>query len=282
MSGYPSSPVFVYDPTRPWTVGYGMPGNPAPHETDPASNPRLLVRLNQFTRTHKMYGAAVGADGKVYFGGACMRNANGGGIGWWDPATEQAGGIWEPFTAYEIHWLIAADGGKRLLASTRAVRNDIRDNWIPEQAKLFVFDVAEGRIVSDIEPVRRAMRTGGIVEAMPGKILGATADPETQGGGLLYGVDLASGAVEFVKRVPYDFGFDTGRNTYGTNEYRKGPDGWIWTYIGKTLVRIHPATVRIEVLGVVDQPGRIAFAGDDIYLASTEHLRRIAEIVPRQ
>jgi hypothetical protein len=275
MSGYPSSPVYVFDPSKPWTVGHGSLGKPAPTEGDPASNPRLLTRLVEFTRTHKMYGAAVGADGKVYFGGQCIRNANGGGLGWWDPKAEKAGGLWQPFTAYAVHFLTAAEGGKYLVASTQAVRDDTRNNWTPEQGKLFVYDVAQNKIVREVEPVPGAKSTGPIVEAEPGMILGAAPDSKDESRSVLYGVDVTSGKVLFAKPVP-KIAFDI---TYGGYDYRKGPDGWIWTYLGDVLVRINPDDVRIELLGKVNSPGKMAFAGHDLYLAGTENLRRIKGIV---
>ena len=112
-------------------------------------------------------------------------------------------------------------------------------------------------------------------------MLGATADPDVEGGGLLYGVALGTGEVLFRKQVPYDFRFDSGRNRHGTNDYRLGPDGMVWTYVGDVLVRIDPADVRVEVVGKLKPPGRIAFAGADIYLAGTTDLRRMKGVVPR-
>ena len=55
----------------------------------------------------------------------------------------------------------------------------------------------------------------------------------------------------------------------------------VWTYVGDVLVRIDPADVRVEVVGKLKPPGRIAFAGADIYLAGTTDLRRVKDIVPR-
>ncbi len=281
MSGYPSSPIYVYDPSRPWTVGKGTLTAPAPSVTDPASNPRRLTYLNQWSRTHKMYGAAVGADGKVYFGGILIRNGHGGGLGWWDPHKDEGGGIWEPFTAYQIHFLCAANEGRELVISTKAVRDDKDDSYTPEQGKLFVWDVAQAKIIREIEPVPKAKDTGAVLEVRPGLVLGATADPQVEGGGLLYGVDIGTGEVLFRKQVPYDFRFDSGRNRNGLNDYRLGPDGMVWTYVGDMLVRIDPSDVRVAVVGKIAPPGRIAFADDDIYLAGTTELRRIREIVPR-
>ncbi len=282
MCGYPSSPLYVYDPDQPWTAGKGTLASPGPPETDPASNPRLLTRLNQWARTHKMYGGAVGADGRVYFGGRLYRNGNGGGLAWWDPVAEEAGGVWEPFSAYQIHWVVPVNGGTQLVLSTAAVRDDLDPDFTPDQARLFVWDVAAGEIVREIEPVPGAPRTGGIVEVAPGRLLGATADPDVEGGGVLYGVDIDAGQVLFTKKVPRDFSLNTSVNRHGNNDFRIGPSGRVWTYLGDRLVRIDPADATVEVIGSVSPPGRIAFSGADLYLGGTTDVRVIRNIVARQ
>jgi len=276
--GYPSSPLYVYDPRQPWTANRGSFGAPAPPETDRASNPRLLVRMNQWARTHKMYGGATAASGRVYFGGKLVRNGHGGGLAWWDPAAEDGGGLWEPFSAYQIEWLTAASEGTLIVASSKAVRDDLNPEFTPEQGKLFVIDAATAEIVREVEPVPGQRDIGGIVEALPGLILGACADPATEGQWLLYGVDVATGEVLLRKPVPGSFRLDTSTNRHGANEYRVGPDGNVWAYVGDVLVRIHPEDVRVEVLGRVSPPGRVAFAGDDVYLCGTNELRVIRGI----
>lgn len=275
MSGYPSAPVYVYDPNRPWTVGHGSLAAPAPAETDPSSNPRLVVRLSEHTRCHKMFDAAVGADGKIYFGGRLYRNGNGGGLGWWDPATGQTGGIWQPFSAYRIYWVKPALNGTKLVISTLAVRDDLNPAFTPEQGRLFVWDVARAEIERYIEPIAGLRDTGALLEVAPGRILCASADPQAQGAGLLYGVDITTGELLFTKKVPQDFQFNEGTITNGTTDFRLGPDGRVWTWLGNRLIRINPADVSIEVLGTVSPPGRLAFAGADVYLAGTEELRVI-------
>ncbi|MGD8237425.1 MAG: hypothetical protein PVH68_02630, partial [Armatimonadota bacterium] len=97
MSGYPTSPLYVYDPTKPWTAGTFV-NNRVIQDDDEAANPRMLLRLGtqELAGTHKMYAAATGADGKVYFGGRWVRNGACGGLAWYDPKSGEAGGLWEP------------------------------------------------------------------------------------------------------------------------------------------------------------------------------------------
>jgi len=75
--------------------------------------------------------------------------------------------------------------------------------------------------------------------------------------------------------MPGDMRLTTGPTTSGANEYRLGPDRRVWAYVGDVLVRIHPEDVRVEVLGRVPSPGRIGFAGEDVYLCGTTELRVI-------
>jgi len=81
MSGYPTSPLHVYEPEEKWTANIEEQPGKTLAETDERSNLRLLTRLGskELAGTHKMYAAAVGADGKVYFGGRWIRDGAAGG-----------------------------------------------------------------------------------------------------------------------------------------------------------------------------------------------------------
>ena len=86
LSGYSGGHLFVFDPAQPWTLGKGgPPGNPAPDQADARSNPRYLGDFDSTTRVGLMHSSALGADGKIYFGGFGLRHYTGGGFGWYDP-----------------------------------------------------------------------------------------------------------------------------------------------------------------------------------------------------
>ena len=61
-------------------------------DDQPEANPRMLLRMGEkeLAGTHKMYAAATAADGKVYFGGAWIRDGACGGMAWYDPQTGKA------------------------------------------------------------------------------------------------------------------------------------------------------------------------------------------------
>jgi len=114
-----AGPLYVFDPRLPWTVYKGgPPGHPAPDRTDPASNPRELGSFGGDTRVAIAHSSALGADGKLYFGGFGERNYTGGGFGWYDPKTGQFGGFWKPLSGYAVQWLAPALDGRLIVIST--------------------------------------------------------------------------------------------------------------------------------------------------------------------
>jgi hypothetical protein len=278
LSGYPTSPVFVWDPKLPWTLGQSAAPGQEVNAEAPDANPRRVVYLKDFTRVHKMYGAAAPqGSSKVYFGGQKMRDGDGGGLGWWDTKTQTAGGFWEPFDIYAIGALAAADNGRYVVASTSL---DITGSKpAGATAKLFVVDTQTDKVVREITPVENANSTGWIVEAKPGILFGLTKDPANENAGVLYGVDVRSGDVLFRKALPYSV--REFPDTYGAGDFQKGPDGNIYGYTGSILIRIHPDDARVEPVGRV-APGMLGFGGNDLYLSGSEKLRRIKDIVKPQ
>jgi len=275
LSGYPSSPVYAYDPSRAWTAGTRISAMVAMKETDRRSNPRRLARLAK-AGTHKMFAACVGADGCVYFGGRWVRNGSGGGLGWWNPKTATAGGLWRPFSNYQINFMAAVDGGKTLVISAHRVTDTVLRKPKPDQGALLLFDVASRKVTGRIEPVARAKGPGPIAAVGAGRILGWTEDPADAKRSILYGADVRTRRVAFRKTIPFALPIGIGSNQREAWDYRLGPDGCVWTFLpGRVLVRIDPADATVRVVGKVSPPGRIAFAGEYIYLSGTTALRRV-------
>lgn len=288
-SGYPGGPLFVFDPKRPWTAFRGgPPGHPAPGLSDAQCNPRRLGSLEASTRVAIARSSAIGADGRIYFGGFGVRHYTGGGLGWLDPKTEAIGGLWKPLSGYGVHWIAPVQEGRKVVISTVTRPDEEQDHRVPEEAKLFLYDVERGEIVMEIVPVEKARTTGLIVEASPGRLLGLTtsaAAPGQPADSILYGVDVTTGETLFRKALPYPVSVDAywPRWVDPAHEYlelQRGPDGFAWTYLRDVLVRIDPRDAAVHVVGRVDPPGRPTFVGRDIYLSGTEQLRRIREVVP--
>jgi hypothetical protein len=278
-SGYAGGPIDEFAPVRPWTLlKGGPPGEQPPDIKSPESNPRRVVdSLFRQTRVKKMFSAAVGADGRLYFGGAGIRDYSGGSFGWFDPKSGESGGLWRPFSGYRVYWVTTALDGRCIVASTKTATDELNNDVRPDSARLFVWDTNEKRIVRDFVPVPKASKAGPVVEIAPGRLLGTTEDPDVEDGGLLYGVDVRTGEVLFTRKLPDTLRFRWGHGTTHW-DFVKGPDGNVYTYLGNVLVRVHAADARVEVLGRLGRLGRFCFAGNDLYLAGDEPVRRLADI----
>jgi len=278
MSGYPSSPLYVYDPGKPWTAGT-FAGNRVVRDDDKAANPRrlLLMGTKELAGTHKMFAAATGADGKVYFGGQWVRDGACGGLAWYDPQTGKAGGLWQPLSNYQVTHMTAARDGRTIVVSTRRVDDAVLGKPKPEQGALFFFDTAKGEITGKFEPVAKAKGAGPIVGAGGGRILGWTEDPGDPKASILYAVDVDGPRLVFAKTLPCPLPVAIGSNQQEAWDFRLGPDGRVWTFLSGVLVRVDPSDGAIAPVGRPDAPGRIAFAGGKLYLGGATALRRVKD-----
>ncbi len=284
-SGYSGGHLFVYDPSRPWTLSKGgPPGHPAPNQADARSNPRYLGDFDRTTRVGLMHSSALGADGKIYFGGFGLRHYTGGGFGWYDPKTRKMDGFWMPLSGYAVQWIVPVLDGTLIVISTIRAADERNDNRAPEEAKLFVYDVGEQKIVRKITPIAKARTTGLVTEIASGRLLGLTSNPEHSDRSILYGVDVTDGDVLFTKDLPSPVSVDSYWPHWVDPSYEylafvHGPDGFVWTYLKDVLVRIDPKDVSVHVVGKIDPVGWPTFVGNDLYLSGTEKLRRIRSIV---
>ena len=268
MSGYPSSPLFIYDPAKPWTAGtWGTPDNPPMDEGNAQGNPRRALYLRQFAGTHKMLAAAVGADGKAYFGGTWIRDGAGGGLAWWDPKTQAGGGMWEIFSNYRITHMAAADSARYLALSTAAAEDTVLKKPTPAQGKVFVFDTRTGKISGEFEPVAKARELGPVAGGRGPRILGATRQGRET---VLWLADVVEGKV--IKSVSLPVATAGG--------LVEGPDGRVWTIMDGTLVRINMTDLTIQPVGKLPRQARFVFSGKDLYFAEGPALCRIKDIVP--
>jgi outer membrane protein assembly factor BamB len=287
LSGYSGGHLFVYDPARPWTLGKGgPPGSPAPDQGDARSNPRYLGDFDRKTRVGLMHSAALGADGKVYFGGFGLRHYTGGGFGWFDPKTGKLDGFWKPLSGYAAHWIAPALGGKSIVISTTKAADELNNNQVPDEAKLFVYDLTDQKIAREIVPAPKSRTTGLIAEVAPGRLLGLTttgADYGKPGSGMLYGVDVATGEVLFRKLLPWPVSIDSHWPHWVDPSYEyvglvRGPDGFLWSWLKNVVVRIDPRDASVHVVGRINPVGHPTFVGNDMYLSGPEQLRRIRNI----
>ena len=285
LSDYSGGHLFVYDPAQPWTLGKGgPPGHPAPDQADARSNLRYLGDFDKTTRVGLMHSSALGADGKVYFGGFGLRHYTGGGVGWFDPKTGKLDGFWRPLSGHGVQWITPAQGGRLIVISTIRAADELNHNQAPEAAKLFVHEVSAQKIVWEIVPLPKGRTTGLITEVAPGRLLGLTSDPEHRDRSILYGVDVDTGQTLFTKALPSPVSIDDHwphwvDPSYEYHAFVRAADGLAWTYLKNVLVRIDPKDARVAVVGRIEPVGHPTFVGRDVYLSGPEQLRRIRNIL---
>lgn len=279
MSGYPNSPLYVFDPSLPWTTGKVIDGRLI-NDDDPKANPRRLLYMGSINLagTHKMYAAAVGADGKIYFGGRWIRNGECGGLAWYDPKTGEVGGIWRPFSNYQITHIASANDGEILVISTRAVNDSVLGKPKPEQGALWLFDARKMELIGKFEPVMKAKGTGPVVGVGGSLVLGWTENPENPQSSILYLVDVNALRLVYSHILPFPLPVAIGSNQQEPWDFRLGPDGKVWTFIGNVLVNIEPKSGNIKPIGRLSVGGPLAFSNGEIYLGGTPSLRRIKRI----
>ena len=231
-----------------------------------------------------MHSSALGADGKIYFGGFGLRHYTGGGFGWYDPKTRKMDGFWMPLSGYAVQWIAPALDGTLIVISTIRAPDERNDSRAPDEAKLFVYDVSEQKIVREATPIAKGRTTGLIAEVAPGRVLGLTSNQEHHDRSVLYAVDVVTGTILFIKDLPSPVSIDDYwphwvDPSYEYNAFVRGPDGFVWTYLKDVLVRIDPKDASVRVVGKINPPGWPTFVGDDVLFSGTEQLRRIRNIV---
>ena len=320
LSGYPSSMVWSWDFSgTPWLEPVPTkPGQDRFAATPPTDNPRQLGTLRQFSGVHMATSAAADRAGRVYFSGRWYRDGKGGGLGWWDPASETAGGFWESLSTLQVADCCAAGGGRYIVLSTRLVPDPVLKRKTPDSALLCVIDTQSdpSRIARRIIPIPGGLSTGLIAPAGGDRIIGIAPSLKDEATWALYGVDVAAGEIAFTKPFP---GINEGKinsiellHTY-RNSLTVAPDGGIWLSHLGVLLRIDPANARVKVIGrpVLDpetQSGlnalnksdrrelialgmqksdgapasmpRMAFSGNDVYFTGSTWLRRIRGLNP--
>jgi len=281
MSGYPTSPLYEYDPNLPWTAGKVI-DNRWIKDDHPKANPRRVLYLGSkmLAGTHKMYGAAVGADRRIYFGGRWMRDGQCGGLAWFDPRTGEAGGIWEPLSNYQVTHLAAC--GQYIVLSTCAVADSVLGKPTPAQGALWFFDTTTEKLNGMVEPIEGVRGTGPIVATADKVIVGWTENPGSPTTSILYAVDGATRQLVYRHVLPWRLPVAIGSNQQEPWDLRIGPDGWIWSFAESVLIRIEPRSGNIVPVGKVSPGGPIAFSGGSVYLGGTPDLRKIEDVVVQE
>jgi len=236
-------------------------------------NGRLLYDWNRMLGSKRSRHMVLGADGRIYLGCHAEREFVGGSLAWWDPKApkgKEPGGI--RFPNDECQCLTTALDGHLIVYASRAVADPAHPEVKATDGRLIVYDTRERKIVQNFAPLPGEAGNGSagngsagmIIEIAPGVVLGLSIH---QGKPTLYTADVRAGKVLQQRALP----------AAAKGDLQRGPDGMLYTFLGGTLVRIEPRSLRIQPLGKA-APGRMAFLGNDLYLAGDFELRRIRNV----
>jgi len=321
LSGYPSSLVWEYDFTKPWEPYLAKTKEDTLGGVILDRNPRPLGTLREHSGVHMATSAAADSEGRVYFAGRWYRDGQGGGVGWWNPTVQVAGGFWEELSNLQVVDCKAVDDGRYVVLSTLAVADPVLKKETPDTAQLCVLDTAAdvNVIAKRILPVAGVRSTGLIAPAGGTRLIGIAPSSEGNAAWLMYGVDVQSGRVAFLKSlpgIPEDGKLASAEllHTY-RSQLVNAPDGSIWMKHLGVLLRIDPASGHVTVVGrpprgpeategageagsedrrtidslqlikAVGAPatvGSMAFSGQDVYLGGTPSLWRIRGILAQE
>lgn len=288
FSGYPNSCTYVYDPAKPWTRGVhqGNPLTPPLKNNSPKQNPLFLGYFSKKSGAHKMFAAASGADGCVYFGGRWYRNGAGGGLAWWDPKTKKLDGFSKIFSNYQIRYMTSASNGKYIIISTMPVGDPLYGKKKAKCGRIFIFDTETKKIVRTLDPVKEVLESGRVAGGAGPYVVGLTntGRPKKKGGKrftYIYCFNAETGKIIYKLKLNLPTAFNPGGNEEEGFDLRVGPNGYVWTFLNwTTLVKIDAEKGKFIPLGNTGESGYMAFSDKDIYLSSKENLRRVKNVLP--
>jgi hypothetical protein len=233
VSGYPTFVTVAYDLTN----------------LEQTKEPAHLGYLGAESDTHTpLAGLTRGGDGCVYIAGTTAgRRRDGGGMAWYDPGSGRVGS--RTMVDHRIFWLTPASNGRYILLSSKAEQG----------SRIFCWDTQRQEFVYDV-PSPTASHAGPLEEALPGLVIGHAVDDQ---GGLLYGLEAATGRLLWRKKVPAGPITAFSQVRRQTFTFRRGPDGFVWASFGNVLARIDPRDAEVVPVGRME-PVQIAFAGKKV------------------
>jgi len=277
FTGYAGSPLYEYDPALPWTQNLGTGDDPRDlplDYADPSHNPRFIGQLSAESGAKKSYAIAV-ANNKVYAGGNWIREGDRGGLAWYDPATGQADGTWEPFRTYRIRDLETI--GTKLIISTVATPDDLLQLPTPTSGKIMVWDTVSDTLLSTIDAVPESEHTGYITAVDDDHIMGITTNYPTET--FIYKVNINTGVVVFRKRIMTTTETYKGYNLDIKIGMKKLHDGNVYVFMNSNTL------CKVDLGGNITPIGN-AYRGDiiasdtDLFIASLDSVRKIENILP--
>lgn len=279
LSGYPNTCTMVFDTTRPMTSTETLPGRPGVPEEDPNANPRLLRFLGQDTG-HAHIGMLLtrGADGNIYmiarrhryfygFSLVCFRPETGPGGDFVSTVFDDQGA----FDHLQISTMQAVDGGRQLLISTHVQANKHLLGEAPRSAVVFLFDVAEQKLVGRYEPLANAQHIAVATMAGPEIMIGSAVDYRPGAASTTFRFNIRTQQLEQVRHRDWSLGDNFHRET----------DGQIWGSVPygnySVIFTIDPKDLRAKGVGRTadDRPIGLCFHRGRLYLSGYPQVMRV-------
>lgn len=226
FTGYPSTPLFAFDTSRPQTSPLELPGRPAVPQDSPEANPRLVTFVGGQTG-----GAHVGmmltraADGFVYMIARRHRYYYGFDLVRFDPQPDASGRYplevcddGGAFDHLQIASMQAADGGRKLVIATEVQYNKQLPGTAPASAAVLVFDVVARRVVGRHAPLPGAAKIDVAAMPEPDVIVGCASGFKDPASATLFRYRPGAATPERVRHVNHALG----------NDLAPARDGRLW------------------------------------------------------
>jgi hypothetical protein len=286
ITGYPRSILYVYDPTRPWTSNLRLEAAADKNALKPdelaALNPRKLGHFANLTDTHYAYFLLPSKNGRLYFGGRRERTGTGGGVGWYDPQTNNFGGHHENLSFLKPRGMVVLDELQRVVFSGELQDDPAKPHEKPAEAQLVIYDMELKEI--ERQTVKPGLKnTGRLFPAADKNRIIGIADGEKY----IYRYDVTQKKLLDWIELPDKVDEIT----------RRLSDGSLWIVSGSTLLRLDPATMQIKTIGKLQAPNNdpallesttsgklptapnnLIWQGDDLFFtngAELYHLQRV-------
>lgn len=279
ISGYPSARTMVFDTTRPMTWTESLPGRPGVPEEDPSANPRLLRFLGQDTGdAHIGMLLTPGADGKIYMIARRHRYFYGFALVSFSPEPgpdgEFVSTVFDDLGAFDhlqISNMQAVDGGRKLIISTQVQYNKHLPGEAPRASAVFLFDIAEQKLIGRYEPLEGAQHIAVATMAEPDILIGSAMNYRPGAASTTFRYNLRTQETEQVRHVDWSLG----------DSFRREADGQIWGAVlygnYSVIFTIDPQDLSTKGIGRTDdeRPVGLCFHRGELYLSGYPQVMRV-------